>query len=57
MANYAATDFLTKVGDLETVMAAMEVEIETVDNAKAIFMMSVHSVGSGVFQGVILYAT
>lgn len=56
MANYAATDFLTPVGDLETVMAAMEVAIETVDNAKTIFMMSVHNVGSGVFQGVILHA-
>lgn len=57
MANYAVVDFLTAMADLETVMAAMEVQIETVDNTKTIRMMSIHSIGSGMFQGVILYDT
>ncbi len=57
MANYAVVDFLTALGDLETVMAAMEVHIETVDNTKTIRMMSIHAVASGTFQGVIIYDT
>ena len=54
MANYAVNDFVTSVGTLEAVAAAMETQIETIDNTKTIRLFDVQALASGMFQGVIV---
>lgn len=55
MANYAVTSY-TIVGDYDTVVAALEVKIETVDNAKTIRHWSINSRGNE-YVGVLVYDT
>ena len=54
MANYALTRFSVK-GDYDTVLSAMETELETVVDTKTIHLINILPRGSE-FVGVILYA-
>ena len=54
MTNYAVTDWSTH-GSVEEVLAAMEIQLETVDNTKTIFLANVVKQGNE-FVGVLLYA-
>lgn len=54
MANYAVNDFLTDVGTLRVVVAAMETQLETIDNTFTIQLFEVYNMGGGAFQGVIV---
>ena len=54
MANYTLTDWTTR-GSVEEVMAAMEIQLETVDDAKTIYLANVVKQGNE-FVGVLLYA-
>ena len=53
MANYAVNDFVTPVGNLESVMAALEIQIETIDTGKAIQLLQVLQMSDGAFQGAL----
>ena len=57
MVNYAMTRWVSAVGTLEAVMALMETQIETVDNAKTIYVAEVEQLGDNAFQAVLLYVT
>jgi hypothetical protein len=54
MANYAVNDFVTPVGNLESVMAALETQIETIDTGKAIQLLQVLQMSDGAFQGALI---
>ncbi len=53
MANYALTDYSIK-GDYDTVLAALETQLETVDDGKTIRMVDIIKRGNE-FVGVLLY--
>ncbi len=54
MANYAVNDFVTPVGILESVMAALETQIETIDTGKAIQLLQVLQMSGGASQGALI---
>ena len=55
MANYAVTDYQTKVGDMPTVLGLMETKIETIDDSKTIRLMGIMPLSGGYCQGYIIY--
>lgn len=56
MANYAVVDFKTDEGPIASVLAAMEVKLETLDTTtNPIRLIQVLSVNNDVFVGVIIY--
>ena len=55
MANYAVSDWESGVGELADVLAALEVQLETVDNNKAIRHIEVHHVGGSMFVASLVY--
>ena len=57
MAAYKVTDFLTDVGSLVTVLAAMETHLETLDssNNTPIYIIDVYQLSGDNFQGAVLY--
>ena len=55
MTNYAVTTW-SNVGSYESVLAAMETQIETVDNQKTIYLISIVPKGNE-FVGLLVYAT
>lgn len=58
MANFAVTDHVTDAGTLETVMAALETYVETIDDSKTIRLIDVKRVGGGYpgkWQGIVLH--
>lgn len=55
MAAYALTDYSVK-GDYDTVLAALETQLETVTNTKAIHLVKILPRGNE-FVGVLLYIT
>ena len=54
MANYALTKWSSS-GSAEAVLAAMETKLETVDDAKTIYLCNIVKKGNE-FVGVLLYA-
>ena len=54
MANYALTKW-SQVGDYDSVLAAMETQLETVDNTKTIYLVSIVPRGND-YVGLLLYA-
>ena len=56
MANFLVTRFVT-TGTPEAVAAALETQIETVDNTKTIRVFSVLPRGGNDFVGVLIYDT
>ena len=57
MVNYAVEDFVTATGSLETVAAALETQLETIDNTKTIRLLEVQKVGNETFKGIIIWDT
>jgi len=55
MTNYAVTDYVSPVGSAETVAAAIETKLETIDNSKTIRLVQVVPVSPGCFQAVIIF--
>ena len=55
MAHYAVSDWESGVGELADVLAALEVQLETVDNNKAIRHIEVHHVGGSMFVASLVY--
>jgi len=55
MTNYILTKW-SKTGTAEEVLAAMEIQLETVDNTKDIYLSNLIKKGNE-FVGVLLYAT
>lgn len=55
MVNYVLTRFSIR-GDYDAVLAALETQLETVDNAKTIYLLEIIPRGNE-FAGVLLYAT
>lgn len=56
MANYAVTDFTTGPATLVVVLAALETYLETVDNSKTIFDVTVAHIGGDMFVASVLHA-
>ena len=56
MANYSVTKFVT-TGTAEAVVAALETQIETVDNGKTIRVFDIYHRGGNDFVGVLVYDT
>ncbi len=54
MTAYALTAFSTSVGDFDLVLAALETQLETVDDGKTIHMVDIIKRGND-FVGVALY--
>lgn len=54
MANLALTKFSTSVGDYDAVLAALETQLETVDETKTIHLCQILKRGND-FVGVLLY--
>lgn len=54
MTAYALTKWSQK-GDYDSILAAMETQLETVDNTKAIYIASIVPRGND-FVGILLYA-
>ena len=54
MGNYALTNYSIK-GDYDSVLAALEVQLETVTNTKTIYLVKIIPRGNE-FVGVLLYA-
>ena len=56
MAAYTVVDYLTDVGSLLEVMAAMETKMETLDSTtNTLHLIDVKQMAGDNFQGVILY--
>tara|TARA_Y100000310_G_C20350556_1_gene654139 strand:- start:434 stop:607 length:174 start_codon:yes stop_codon:yes gene_type:complete len=56
MANYTVTDFLTVEDSVIAVMAAFEVQLETLDSTtNPIRYIDIEPLPNGKFQGVIMY--
>jgi len=56
MANYAVNDWVSTVGNLTTVAAALETKLETIDSAKTIRFVQIYPVGGSVqFQAVLIW--
>lgn len=55
MANHAVTTYTT-TGDFETVMAALETQIETVDSGKTIHQYAAYPIGQ-TWHGQLVYDT
>ena len=55
MTAYSLTNWSQK-GDYDSVLAAMETQLETVDNTKTIYLAQIESRGNE-FVGLLLYAT
>lgn len=55
MANFALTDWVSSKGQLETVMAAMEVQLETVDTTKTVVVANIYQLSDNQFQAALLY--
>ena len=46
MANYAVNDFTESADTISAALALLETQIETIEDAKTIRMMSIHKVGN-----------
>ena len=57
MANYLVTRFQTAIAPLATVLAALETQIETVDNTKTIREFGVYQIAADTFVGALIYDT
>lgn len=57
MPNYAVTRFQTAIASLATVLAALETQIETVDNTKTIREFGVYQIAADTFVGALVYDT
>ena len=55
MTNYVLTTW-SQVGDYDAVLAAMETQLETVDNGKTIYKVDLVKRGNE-FVGILIYAT
>tara|TARA_R100001163_G_scaffold1646_4_gene2634 strand:- start:6598 stop:6771 length:174 start_codon:yes stop_codon:yes gene_type:complete len=55
MANYAVTDFVTPIGSLVEVVAAMETQIETIDDSKTLRVCDIKQISGDTFVGVIIH--
>lgn len=56
MAAYTVVDYMTPVGALPEVMAAMETKLETLDSTtNVLYLIDVKQLAGDTFQGVILY--
>lgn len=55
MVNYVLTKYSIK-GEYDAVLAALETQLETVDNGKAIYLCQIMPRGNE-FVGLLLYAT
>jgi len=55
MVDYVLTKWSQK-GDYDSILAAMEIQLETVDNGKAIYLCEIVPRGNE-FVGLLLYAT
>jgi len=53
MVNYAVNDYATPIGSLDSVLAALETKLETIDNAKTIRLLEVKNVGAD-FRGILI---
>ncbi len=56
MANYAITDHATIPGTIEEVLALLETYLETIDDAKTIYLLDIKMLGSAKFQGVVIHS-
>tara|TARA_Y100000310_G_C20127355_1_gene554241 strand:+ start:18 stop:191 length:174 start_codon:yes stop_codon:yes gene_type:complete len=55
MAAYAVTDFLTSADSVTAVMAALEVQIDTIDNTKTLRYVDIIPQPDNTWIGVIIY--
>ena len=55
MANYAVTDFVTPIGSLVEVVAAMETQLETIDDSKTLRVCDIKQISGDTFVGVIIH--
>lgn len=55
MANYAVTDFVTSEDSITAVMAALEVQIDAIDNGKTLRYVDIIHLPNNKWIGVILY--
>ena len=55
MAAYAVTDYVTDPGSIDVVMAALEVQLETVDDAKTIRYVDIIEQPDRQWRGVLIY--
>jgi hypothetical protein len=46
MANYAVNDFTERADSLAAVLALLETKLETIDDAKTIYLCDVYRIGS-----------
>ena len=57
MVNFTVTRFQTAIAPLATVLAALETQIETVDNTKTIREFGVYQIAADTFVGALIYDT
>ena len=55
MAAYAVTDFVTSEDSVTAVMAALEVQIDTIDNGKTLRYVDIIHLPNNKWIGVVLY--
>lgn len=55
MAAYAVTDFSTSADSVTAVMAALEVQIDAIDNTKTLHYVDILPTADRKFIGVIIY--
>ncbi len=57
MAAYSVTSFVTPVGPMDTVVAALETKLETLDSTtnSPLYIYDVYQVAGDNFKGVIVY--
>jgi hypothetical protein len=56
MANYSVTDYVTAIDTPEKVAAELETYLETVDNTKTLYLVTVVQFGLERCRGIVLHA-